>query len=193
MCVAFGIHMHSVHGEQCTHGALTVYAPAIRLHQCTTTHHWVLVVVCMHRPRKLSSAMRPLMLHNISVRRMHIRQPSALCEWRVVIRCAFTDSVPVTRLTRLCHIPHTEVHGSNAMHGPCVGRLVSHMHSISTGPTFPVASFGGMTTMSPNDEATIAACHCSRLLHAAHLRRHQCVRPHTHIHTVAWTRAYTCT
>ena len=68
MCVAFAIHMHSVHGEQCTHGALTVYAPAIRLHQCTTTHHWVFVVVCMHRPRKLSSAMLALLFGTTGTR-----------------------------------------------------------------------------------------------------------------------------
>ena len=160
MCVALAVRMHSVHCEYGMHDTSTVYALAIRL-----------VVVCMYHTRKSNSAMPPLSSKptgtiSYSTSSNTTRRPcggSRHCLHNIGVLCMYTHC-----RSALCHSPHTHV---------------SHMHIISVGQTSPVVLFGGMTTTSPSDEASVDACHRIRLLHTAHRGCHRCAGLHIHTPT----------
>ena len=63
--------------------------------------------------------------------------------------------------------------------------------SRPTGPISPVASYGGMITMSPNDEASCVAYHYSRPshMHKPHTPMIDVCHTQTHKHIVVDTRA----
>ena len=152
------------------HGAPTVYAPATRF-----------VVVCMYRPRTSSSAMPPPSLEPTGTRSCSTssnttRRPCGglwHCLHNICVLC-----MHIRRQSALCHMPHT-----------CIA-YAYHIYRTD----FP----GGVIWWHDYDVAKRRGqCCCmpsqSPVAHGTSRWSSVCRTAHTHIHTVALTRVYTCT